>query len=354
MKILIGSDVVPTAQTEDLFIEGDTRTLFGGVCDLIERVDRTVINLECALTKSDARIKKIGPCLKADPKCADTLKKLGVTDVMLANNHIFDFGIQGLKDTIENLERVGLSYTGVGENDTESRKPYIIEQDGKKIGFINVCEHEYSYALPDRMGANPYDPYLTMHDIRALKKEVDFVIVLYHGGKERCHYPSPRLRLLCRAMVENGASVVIAQHSHCIGCYEEYENGHIVYGQGNFNFAWKNMVESWYTSLLIELSIDEDVKIDFIPIVSKEHGTDLAESAEKDTILKTFYDRSAELQNGKWKDGWRAFCESVATAYEAVTNRSELPEKFAHYLDCEAHTDVWKELYPTLNKTNEK
>ena len=124
MKILIGSDVVPTAQTEDLFIEGDTRTLFGGVCDLIERVDRTVINLECALTRTDARIKKIGPCLKADPKCADTLKKLGVTDVMLANNHIFDFGIQGLKDTIENLERVGLSYTGVGENDRESRKPY--------------------------------------------------------------------------------------------------------------------------------------------------------------------------------------------------------------------------------------
>ena len=146
MKILIGADVVPKESSETLFVNGDVRALFGDVCDLIAKADRTVINLECALTKAEEKIKKFGPCLKADPQCADTIKKLGVTDVMLANNHVFDFGIQGLKDTMKNLERVGLPYTGVGENDTASRKPYIVEQDGKKLGFINVCEHEYSYA----------------------------------------------------------------------------------------------------------------------------------------------------------------------------------------------------------------
>ena len=223
MKILIGADIVPTNESEELFIAGDARGLFGDICDIIEQADRTVINLECALTTTAKEIKKFGPRLKADPKCADTLKKLGVTDVMLANNHIFDFGIQGLKDTMNNLDRVGLPYTGIGENDTDSRKPYIVEQGGQKIGFINVCEHEYSYALPDRIGANPYDPYLTMRDIRALREKVDFVVVLYHGGKEFCGYPSPRLRLLCQEMVENGANAVITQHSHCIGCYEEYK-----------------------------------------------------------------------------------------------------------------------------------
>ena len=244
MRILFGADLVPTETSEQLFIEGRVGELFGDVAKLIKAADRTIINLECALTRSDNGIKKFGPCLKADPKCADTLKKLGVTDVMLSNNHTFDFGIERLKDTMENLERVGLPYVGIGENDTESRKPYIIEQEGKKIGFINVCEHEYSYALPDRIGANPFDPFITMQDIRALRKKVDFVIVLYHGGKEHCHYPSPRLRNLCREMVLCGANVVITQHSHCIGCYEEYEGGHIVYGQGNFHFCWANMAET--------------------------------------------------------------------------------------------------------------
>ena len=360
MKILIGADIVPkTDEVKQLFIDGDTQALFGGVCDLIKDADCTIVNLECALTKSENEIPKFGPCLKADPLCADTLKKLGVTHVALSNNHTFDFGIEGLKDTMESLDRVGLPYTGVGENDEDSRKPYIIEQDGKKIGLINVCEHEYSYALPNRMGANPYDPYLTMQDIRELKKRTDFVIVLYHGGKEHCRYPSPRLRNLCREMVLCGADVVLTQHSHCIGCYEEYEGGHILYGQGNFHFCWPGHQEMWYTSLLVELEIDKSVAIKFIPLVTLEKGIDIAAGEKAEEIMTAFAARNEELKNGKWQEGWHAFCESVKGMYTGALKGLETPETtdhqrqhFAHYLDCEAHTDVWRELYPTWNATN--
>ena len=361
MKILIGSDIVPTEATEQLFIDGDIRTLFGGVCKLVKDADRAIVNLECALTNYERGIKKFGPCLKASPLCADTLKKLGVTDVMLSNNHVFDFGIQGLKDTMENLERVGLPYAGIGENDTLSRKPYIIEQDGKKLGIINVCEHEYSYALPDRIGANPFDPFLTMQDIRTIRTEVDFVIVLYHGGKEHCRYPSPRLRNLCREMILCGADVVVTQHSHCIGCYEQFEGGHIVYGQGNFHFCWDNMSETWYTSLLIQLEVEQDIKIDFIPLVTRENGIELAEREKAKEILEEFEARNIELQNGKWLTGWHDFCVSKQDTYKGVLQglcmpetKEETTELFSHFLDCEAHTDVWRELFPTWNRENEK
>ena len=202
MRLLIGADLVPTKQTEQFFIEQDEKTLFGEISDLIKKADRTIVNLECALTKSENAIKKFGPNLKADPRCADALKAFGITDVVLSNNHVFDFGIEGLQDTLNHLKRVGIAYTGVGENDVLSRKPHIIEQDGKQVGIVNVCEHEYTYALPDRMGANPFDPFTTMQDISALKKEVDFVIVLYHGGKEHYAYPSPHLAKVCRKIVE--------------------------------------------------------------------------------------------------------------------------------------------------------
>ncbi len=360
MKILVGADIVPKSkEVEQLFIDGDIKTLFGDVCELIEGADRTIVNLECALTTTDKEIPKFGPCLKADPKCADTLKKLGVTDVTLANNHVFDFGSEGLRDTMASLERVGLPYTGVGENDTDSRKPYIIEQDGKKIGIVNVCEHEYSYALPNRMGANPYDPYLTMQDIRAIKKQTDYVIVLYHGGKEFCRYPSPRLRNLCREMVLCGADVVLTQHSHCIGCYEEYEGGHILYGQGNFHFCWAGHQEMWYTSLLVELDINNGVAIKFIPLVTYENGIDVAKGEKANEIMTAFEMRNEELKNGKWREGWRAFCEKVSANYKGALRGLETEQTteeqthfFAHYLDCEAHTDVWRELYPTWNATN--
>ena len=364
MKILIGADLVPKkAEVNELFVKGDLKTLFNQVIELAKDADRFIVNLECALTCADTEIKKFGPCLKADPKCADSLKKAGITDIALANNHVFDFGKKGLKDTMENLERVGLRYMGIGENDQDSRKIYYIEEKGKKTAVINVCEHEYSYALPDRIGANPYNPYLTMQDIRKAKRNADYVLVLYHGGKEHCQYPSPRLRNLCQEMVCCGADVVITQHSHCIGCYEQYEGGHILYGQGNFHFCWDNDTELWNTSLLVELILDNGVNINFIPLVTTENhlGIDVATGSKKEKILKEFEIRNQELQNGQWKEGWQKFCKKSQGVYRGVLRGLELPETteeqtqlFAHFLDCEAHTDVWRQLFPTWNNTNEK
>ena len=67
------------------------------------------------------------------------------------------------------------------------------------------------------------------------------------------------------------------------------------------------------------------------------------------------------LLNGKWKDGWRDFCESMREQYTNALVNAFKPDAtenekgvFGHYLDCEAHTDVWRELFPTANMTNEK
>ena len=363
MKLIIGADLVPFQVSEPLFIAGDGEALFGDLYPIIKSGDRFIVNLECALTTSENAIKKCGPNIKADPACAEGLAKLGVTDVMLSNNHTFDFGIEGLRETMASLERAGIPYTGVGENDTDSRKIYYIEGEGKKIAFVNVCEHEYCYALADRMGTNPYDPYLTMHDIREAKKNADFVIVIYHGGKEHCQYPSPRLYRLAHEMVECGANVVLTQHSHCVGCYEEYEGGHILYGQGNLHFAWTALggLPGWSRSLLVELDIDETVKINFHPItidLASAHAT-LAKGEKADEIMLPFYERNETLKNGKWIEGWRAFCATAAQyskAIERIYNpeNPDVPnEVFAHYLDCEAHADVWREKFKTWHHTNE-
>ena len=360
MKILFGADLVPTQNTAPDYVKGDIKKLFGKVCDIVKDYDRFIVNLECALTESENRIKKFGPNIKGPIESAKTIKALGVTDVALANNHVFDFGIEGLRDTEKALSDAGLPYFGIGENDTDSRKPYFIEGEGKKIAIINVCEHEYTYALPNRAGANPFDPFLTMQDIRETKKNCDYLICIYHGGKEYCRYPSPRLRNLAHEMVLCGADVVLAQHSHCIGCYEEFEGGHIVYGQGNFNFVFPkyDCPECWYTSLLVELTIEDGVKIKFYPIVATETGCDLARGAKAAEIMSEFEERNASLLDGTWRDGWHAFCTDPEREYyhnriiNANTTEEEI-QGFAHYLDCEAHTDVWRELYPTWNATNE-
>ena len=367
MKIIFGADLATRPQTsESYFIKADTKTLFGDAMDVIKQADRFVINLECALTRSENAIPKCGPNLKADPDIINGILACGVTDVMLANNHTFDYGIEGFRDTIETLERAGLPYSGVGENDQDSRKIYYIDLgDGKRLGIVDVTEHEYSYALPDRCGCNPYDPYLTMYDIREAKKNADYVTVIYHGGKEYCKYPSPRVRKLTHEMVYNGADVVLIQHTHCIGCYEEFEGSHIVYGQGNLHFvSERERYPMWYQSLLVEVDfVGEHPSIKFYPMYQTGVSMNLAIGEKEREIMEPFYARNEDLKTGKWLDGWVDFCHNSPYNYDYMwaidvfkdpdaDNNPRCKEPLKHYIDTETHHDVLLELLKTFNWTN--
>ena len=368
MKIIFGADLAPIPNlNEELFVKGDAKELFGEeALDIIKGADRFIVNVECALTNSDNAITKCGPNMKADPRCTNALVAAGVTDVVLANNHTFDFGIEGLRDTMAALDEAGIPYTGVGENDTDSRKIYYIDaEEGKKIAIVNVTEREYSYALPDRIGCNPYDTHLTMYDIREAKKNADYVTVIYHGGKEHCQYPSPRVRRMCHEMVYNGADVVLLQHTHCIGCYEQFEGSHIVYGQGNFHFASiKPRFPMWFSGLMVEVDFKgEHPEIKFYPLGLKDKTVHLAKGDEAKEIMDGFYARNEELKNGKWLDGWRDFCHNSPYNYDyldfiswcnnpdADTN-PRCTEPFKHFIDTETHLDVLWELLKTFNHTN--
>ena len=185
----------------------------------------------------------------------------------MGNNHFFDFGKVGANDTLEALQSEGLLSVGYGRNTEDAARPLVIEKDGERICLIAVCEHEYSYALEGRVGCNGFDPFETPLAIREAKKNCDRVVVLYHGGKELCQYPSPRLRAACRAMAKSGADLILCQHSHCIGCYESFEGAHILYGQGNFNFSYPEYNarrECWKSALLVMLTVTDKIDIDFM------------------------------------------------------------------------------------------
>lgn len=362
MKTLLLGDLSPTADMDPIFKDKNVKALFDDTVTLFKGKDVNFVNLECAVTESTNEIKKFGPCLKACRETLETLKGIGVTHCGLSNNHIFDFGREGVRDTLLALNELGIGYTGFGDNYEDSRRDLVIEKGGERITVIAVCEHEYSYALDDRMGARPYDEYDTMSDIRRARADSDRVIVIYHGGKEHCRYPSPRLRKLCRAMAENGADVVLCQHSHCIGCYEEYEGCHILYGQGNFHFVYatREMPDTWNGSLAVEYDTVTD-EISFTPIVNTTTGITLAKGEERERMLREFEERNRSLEDGSWIEGWREFCERFTRMYYNATQsaygvaREDVGDTiFAHYIDCEAHLDVWRELFKTANHRNEK
>ena len=195
-----------------------------------------ICNLEGALTDSPERCNKIGPIITAPTKAIEAYKKLGVDCCMLANNHITDGGHQGVIDTINTLDNANIKHIGAGISANEIKREITFELGEITIGLYNVCELMYNRPTHNKGGAWLYDEYIVCKEIADLKSRCDYLIVIYHGGIERFRYPSPENRKRFHRMVDNGADMILSQHTHCIGCEEWYKGAYLLYGQGNFLF----------------------------------------------------------------------------------------------------------------------
>jgi len=316
MTILIGADIVPTKSNQIYFEQAQMDQIVDkGILDIINHADYRIFNLEVPLTDFKTPIKKCGPNLIASTKTVAGIKQLKVDFLTLANNHILDQDVQGMWSTTQQLDKVGISYAGVGNSVSEASKPHIFEIDGKKIGIYCCAEHEFSIVKDGRAGANPYDPLESFDHIVELKSHCDYIIVLYHGGKEHYRYPSPNLQRVCHKFVEKGANLVVCQHSHCIGCEEVYMGSTIVYGQGNFIFDGSDS-DFWQTSLLIRI---DDWKISYIPIKKDGNGISLADEVNASQIMDAFRLRSEEIEKpGMIEAYYSEFADSFLGSYLAI------------------------------------
>ena len=347
---MIGADLVPTKSNILEFQRGDIKALFGDqLIGLLNSVDYRIVNLEVPLTDVATPILKSGPVLNAPTSSIHAFSSANIDLVTLANNHIMDQGKDGLNSTIKVLNDAEIAYVGAGEDIETARMPYIINTfSGEKIGIFACAEHEFSIAEENFPGANPFDPLESFDDIRRLREECNYIIVLFHGGNEEYRYPSPRLQKICRKFIENGANVVITQHSHCIGCREEYQNGVIVYGQGNFLFDYSSN-ECWMTSILVAITISNGKsKIEYIPLIKFKNGVRLAGINDRKKIIEEFKKRSKEILSPDFvKDSFSRYSSSMIEDYLYLIYRRNV---FFRALNKLHHNQLIKRLPAHVNR----
>ena len=319
LTLIISGDLAPTLSNYSVFEEGSIESIIDGrILSLISKADFRIFNIEVPLTDTKKPIRKDGPNLIAPAWTINGIKRIGPDVLTLANNHILDQDEQGLFQTIELLDNNGIKYLGAGKNLEEAAFTLILEKNGFKIGIYACAENEFTIAGERSAGANPFDPLESFDHIASLKAKCDYVIVLHHGGKEHYRYPTPGLRKVCRKMVDKGADLVVCQHSHCIGAFEEYNEATIVYGQGNFLFD-RNDNEFWKTGLLLHVSLGEKLSVEYIPFCKKGNGVQLAEKKDEDSILGPFRLRSEQiLKPGFVESEFARYCDENGQYYMAV------------------------------------
>jgi hypothetical protein len=358
-NIIIGADIVPTKFNMELFINSDVEALFGkGILDVLEKSDLRIFNLETPLCNVKKPIPKCGPNLIAPTASVKGISAIKPSLLCLANNHILDHDEQALFKTIEVLDKEGINHCGAGKNLEEAKKPFILYKNGLKIGVYTCAEHEFTIATENSAGANPYEPLESFDHVSELRKSCDYVIVLYHGGREEYRYPSPNTQKVCRKFIEKGADLIITQHTHCIGCYEDYKGSTIVYGQGNFMFIYgEDDSEEWQTSILVNVKISDDKKVtvDYIPLIRHDNGMRLSNDEEGKKILDAFYRRSKEISEDPdfVKNKWREYCSKTNMIERLVKNFTAIGKDkdnvqanmiVYNMIHCEIHREVFEEI----------
>lgn len=361
MKIIIAGDVSLRDRTAACsWDEEDLQRSLAHVVPLIKGADHAVVNLESPVTNSDKPIAKDGPVLKNTSSVLKIIRYCGFDTVTLANNHIKDYGSQGVVDTLVHCKQDGLKYVGAGYNIKEARQPVVYSGEACKVGILNVCEHESSIAFEESAGAAPLDLANLFYDIKELQSKVDKVIVVIHGGSEHYQLPTPRMKRDYRLIADFGADVVVNHHQHCFSGYEVYHGKPILYGLGNFFFdnPYKRK-DKWNDGLLLELELLQG-KIDFriipyhqcddSPIIEIKPFEDYRETLESlnaiisdDILLKESFDKLVESK--------RPLCPFLPYGnhyLRALYNRGYLPDgmskqrkvQIENAVSCETHREV--------------
>jgi poly-gamma-glutamate synthesis protein (capsule biosynthesis protein) len=212
---------------------------FAAVATYLRQAHLAVANLESALTPA-GRSGIPGKCtLRGSLEWAQVLRDAGIGLVTLANNHVMDFGAEGLFATLEALRQAGVRHVGAGRNRNEACAPVYVELAQRRVAFLGrsaVIVRAPTYAAEDVPGVAFLDAEETVNAIRACRSGADLVILMVHWGIEEYSYPSLAQRALARQFVDAGADLILGHHPHVLQGVEAIGAGIAAYSLGNFVF----------------------------------------------------------------------------------------------------------------------
>ena len=225
----------------------DPNLPFSQTAERLRAADLTVANLECAVSRN-GRPTQGGDSFGADASSLAGMRDAGFDVLVLANNHLGDYGDRALRESLA-AARNGFAVTGAGENLAAALEPAVVERKGVRFGVLafnaigetpaatSSSAGALSVRMPPRTGPlNEEDLARVTDAVRGLRARVDVVVVYPHWGTQYVHEPVPEQRDVGRRLVEAGATAVVGSHPHWVQGMDLHQGRLIAHSLGNFVF----------------------------------------------------------------------------------------------------------------------
>jgi len=247
-KIFAGGEIIPARAVDRLSLNMNNNytVLFDRFAEDIKSADLAIALLENPVS-ADPK-----PCtgcttFVGDERVAKGLADVGF-DLLGAGNHAGDGGLTAMKRTQEVMKEVGIGFTGASASNLQDAAHVEIRDfGGKKLGFMSYDDVAYFYwAGANKWGANRFskvgssglDPDLERIKtvVQAAKAQVDYLIIYGSAGVEYTDTANPGQVKIARALIDNGADMLLGTHPHWVQNFEVYKGKPIFYSLGNFIF----------------------------------------------------------------------------------------------------------------------
>ncbi len=200
---------------------------------LVRSADVSIANLEAPVTEHPAPATKSGPSLSLTTEQATVLTGAGFRVFGIANNHLFDHGLDGLATTLEFLRAAGIDSVGAGASEPAAYAPLILDLGQVRVAVLAACEREFGVADEGRGGVAAIDHPRFANALADARSAADVLVVMVHGGVELSWMPPPHWVEQLRRLVDAGANLVIGHHPHVIQGFERHDRGVIAYSLGD-------------------------------------------------------------------------------------------------------------------------
>lgn len=234
-------DIMLGGTAEEIMLKNGYDYPFKHTRQLLSNAEIVIGNLEGPLTNHQIPETPDKQYLFRSPPqaVAPALRRAGFNAMNLANNHILDYGVTGMNDTLQSLDQSGIIGVGAGQNLSEARTGRIIRTAHGDVALLG-----YSLTFPESFWATDTQPGTAfghrkqiVEDIQRLSQQVDYIVVSFHWGREKAETLRPYQPRLARAAIDAGADIVLGHHPHILQAVETYKQGLIIYSLGNYVFG---------------------------------------------------------------------------------------------------------------------
>jgi poly-gamma-glutamate capsule biosynthesis protein CapA/YwtB (metallophosphatase superfamily) len=274
-----------------------------------------IVNLETSVTVSATPWLGKGINYRMHPGNVGCLTAARVDCCVLANNHVMDWGRQGLVETLATLRGAGLRTAGAGSNAREAAAPARIDlPDHRRVLVFGFGSR--TSGIPSSWAAGTDEPGVNLLSelsasaagraaelVERFKQAGDIVVVSVHWGGNWGYDVPVGQREFAHALIDRDAADVVHGHSsHHAKAIEVYRGRPILYGCGDFVNDYEGIEghESFRGDLalmyFVAIGTTGDLAgLSIVPLCSRQFALHRASRADAEWVMEMLERTSAEL-----------------------------------------------------------